>query len=342
MFCVQCGKDCEKQINGLCVKCFLHGRKLINFPHHTDLFRCTNCEEYLFGDRWLKMDELEAVENTAFSSMSIIPEGKLVSYGLLATPQDDRTYVVSVEADISVFDEVVEMDTGQTIIRLKNNVCKKCSRQLGNYYEATLQLRSSEKDLNEKLRDEIVRLIRDTVETQAKNNRSLFITKVQEVHGGVDILLSSISLAKSLTKMLVDDYGAESKESASLVGMTSDGQDMYRLTYLVRIPAYYHDVILEYKGKPHILTKINKTGGKIKNLESFQEYSVRKSELQDMKVLAKPEDFVDAIVVSSNDDEIQIMHPSNYSTIDVKIPKDCMVGESVTVVLLDDVLYFIR
>ncbi|MBQ2762717.1 MAG: hypothetical protein IJF47_03275 [Candidatus Methanomethylophilaceae archaeon] len=340
MFCVKCGKDCDDTINGLCIECFLNGRKLMKFPHHLDLQRCTNCEEYFINDRWQRMEESEAVEEMALTGMQVIPEAEVIAVGTMPEMQDERTFQVSIEADISVNGYITE-DRDKTTIRIKNTVCKKCSRQLGNYYEATLQLRTGEKTFPDDLRDETVRRVRDNVEAQAKNNRGLFITKVQEVVGGIDIQLSNISLARSLAKNLTDAYGAEFKESSSLVGMSSDGIDIYRLTYLVRFPAYHLGDVMEIKGKPWKLVSLNKTGGKLVSLTDFRETSVRKAELQDMKVLVKSADVMEAIVLSSSGSEVQVMHPVNYSTLDLRVPPNTEVGETVQVVQVEEQLYYL-
>lgn len=339
-FCVKCGIDCEDTINGLCLECFLNGRELMKLPHHVDLQRCTNCEEYYIRERWIPMDEADAVEETAISGISIIAEGELISVGTFADKQDDRTFQVTIQADIGVGGRITDAEC-KTLVRLKNTVCKKCSRQLGNYYEATLQIRSGDKGLTDELRDETVRKVRDSVELQSKTNRGLFITKVQEVRGGVDIQLSSTSLARSLTKDLIEAYGAESQESASLVGQTSDGLDMYRLTFLVRLPSYHIGDILEMNGKPHLLSGLNKTGGRLTSLNDFRDTSARKNEIQAMKILAKVSDRKDAIVLTSTGTEVQVMHPTNYSTIDLRIPQDVEIGETVQVVQIEDVLYYV-
>ena len=89
MFCVKCGKDCEEQINGLCMECFLNGRQLMVLPHHVDLQRCTNCEEYNVRDRWTKMSEDDAVQEAALTGLAVIPEAQVVSVGTMAQPQDE-------------------------------------------------------------------------------------------------------------------------------------------------------------------------------------------------------------------------------------------------------------
>ncbi len=340
-FCVKCGKDCDDTINGLCMECFLGDRPLMKLPHHVDLHRCTNCEEYEIRDRWVKMDQYDAVEESTISALSLIDGAELISLGTIQDMQDERTYQVTVKADIGVNGVITEAEE-RTLVRLKNTVCKKCSRQLGNYYEATLQIRSGEKGLTEELRDETVRRVRDSVEAQSKTNRGLFITKVQEVVGGVDIQLSSISLARSLTKDLVDAYGAESKESASLVGMTSDGQEMYRMTYLVRLPAYHIGDVLEMNGRPYLLAGLNRTGGRLTSLRDYRDTTARKNEIQSMKILAKVSDRKEAVVLTSSGTEIQVMHPTDYSTVDLRIPEGAEIGETVQVVRIEDDLYYVR
>ena len=341
MFCVKCGKELEQEpVNGLCLECYLDGRKLMKFPHHVDLQRCTNCDEYLIGDRWVAKSEDIAVEDAALGSMQLALDGELMAVGTHSIREDERNYKVEVEADINV-SGVMVTEQDSTIVRVKNTVCKKCSRQLGNYYEATLQIRSGEKELSDSLRDETVRRVRDSVEQQSKTNRSLFITKVQEVRGGVDILLSSMSLAKGLAKDLTDAYGAETKESESLVGMTADGIDMYRLTYLVRLPAYHVGDVVEHRSRPYLIKSLNKTGGRLIDLIDFRDTTVRKNELQAMHILAKYTDRQEAVVLTNSGNEIQVMHPSNYSTVDMKVPKDAEIGETVQTVQVEEVLYYV-
>lgn len=341
MFCVKCGREMDSDgVNGLCMECYLGGRTMMRLPHHTDLERCTNCGEYRFGDRWVAMGLEDAVEETALSSMQIALDGKVEAAGAMSEAQDERTYKVTVEADISVNGCMVT-ETADTLIRLKNTVCRKCSRQLGNYYEATLQIRSGEKDLSDGLRDEVVRRVRDSVEIQSRTNRQLFITSVKQVPGGVDILLSNISLGKGLAKELADAYGAETKESASLVGMSSDGIDIYRLTYLVRMPAYHVGDILEWNGAPCKLQSVGRSGGKVVSLTDFRESSVRRSDLKDMRIVSKCDDLREAVVLSRSDGEVQVMHPSTYASTDLRVPKGAEIGDTVVTVQDDDVLYFV-
>lgn len=339
MFCVKCGKEDTETVDGLCLDCFLNGRKLITMPHHVDLMRCANCEEYSVGDQWLKRDEEEAITDIALTTLMTIPEAKVVSVGTMLERQEDKTFVVHVQADLDI-NGTFATDEDSVIVRLKNTVCKRCSRQLGSYYEAIMQVRTGEKTLDDDLRDEVVRWVTASVESQSKTNRSLFITKVQEVPGGVDIYLSSISLGKSLTRSLSDMYGADVKESASLVGQ-NDGQDVYRVTFLIRLPLYHTGDILLHNDRPYKLCSIGKTGGKAVDLINFRETTIKKFELSSIKVLVKAKDIPESTVVSRSKKEIQVLHPTNYLTKDVRIPEGTEIGDTVRVVDIEDELFFV-
>lgn len=282
----------------------------------------------------------DAVEDAALTELAAIPEAKVVSVATMSERQDEKTFVVKVEADLDINGHLAT-DSDSTIVRLKNTVCKRCSRQLGNYYEAIMQIRSGSKNLDDDIRDEIVRYIRDSVETQAKNNRQLFIGKVVEVVGGVDIYISSISLGRALTKEISDSYGAESKESFSQGGVSSDGQDINRLTYLIRFPEYHTGDAVLFNQKPYKLIGLNKSGGKLLDLATFHEMSIRRSELSALKIITKKKELRQAIVISASKNEIQIMHPVNFSTVDLRIPEGAEISETVTVVSVEDEIFYV-
>ena len=340
MFCVNCGKDGKDTIKGLCVDCFLDGRVMISLPHHIDLERCTNCEEYFINGSWKQMELSDAAEDTTVDSMAALKESVVTDVATAFEKLDDRNFIVSLEVCTDTLG-YRSVDNASTTVRLKNVVCKRCSRQLGNYYEATLQIRSGTKDLDDDIRDEIVRKVRNDVENAAKNNRHLFITKVEEVSGGVDMFLSSISMGRTLARDLADNYGGEYKESSKLVGKTDDGRDMHRLTYLVRLPEYSVGDIIRWNNALYKLTWIGKNGGKLIELRNFRETTIKRSDLVSVRVETKECDLKEATAVSSSAGEIQILHPTNFLTIDLRVPQNAEIGETVRIAMTDEEIFFI-
>ena len=340
MFCVKCGKEGRGTINGLCVDCFLDGREMVALPQYIDLERCTNCEEFLIGGSWMEMELYKAAEETVIAGMAVIREADVTDVGINFEKLDERNFLMTAEVYTNT-KGYASVDTASTTVRLKNTVCRRCSRQLGNYYESTLQIRGGSRDLDDDMRDEIVRRVRNDVEGASKNNRQLFITKVEEVAGGVDILLSSISAGRTLARDIADRYGGEYKESSKLVGKTDDGRDMYRLTYLVRLPDYSVGDIVRSGGILYKLTWIGKNGGKLTDLRNFRETTIKRSDLVSVRVEKTEDDLREVTVVSVSKGEIQILHPTNYSTVDIRVPEDAVIGETVRVAVTDEEIFFI-
>lgn len=339
MFCVRCGVETET-FDGLCIECFLNGKELITLPDHIDIERCVACEEFHVSGQWLKRTAAAAAEDAALNRMSAIDGLRILNADARAEEQDERNFAVSVDAEGELGGRIVKCGA-QTAVRIKNNVCKKCSRQLGNYYEATIQIRSGKKELSDNIRDETVRYVRDRIENISSANRQIFLTKVEEVQGGVDMLLSSISLAKALAKELSDAYHAETKEAAKLIGKTDDGSDMYRMTYLVRMPEYHVNDVVMFEDRPYKLAGMGKGNGRLIGLTDFRITSIRRAQMADLKVHTRYDGISKATVVSRSKNEIQVLHPSNYSVADLRVPEDAVIGDTADVVEIDDTLFFV-
>lgn len=339
-FCVKCGNECEESLDGLCISCWLAGRKLVDLPHHVDLHVCTNCREYDFGGRWVRKDPLVAIQDAAVDALMVVKGAEVEAVSTAVEEQDPRSFLVTVHADCTVMGYPTEGDAS-TVVRIKNTVCRRCSRQLGSYYEAILQVRTVSGKLDDATREDALAMVEGSVARQAVNNRQLFITKMELVPGGVDVYLSSIALGKSLAKELADAFCAETKESPKLVGQTTDGQDMYRLTYLVRLPDYRVGDIVSFQGKHYRLSRLNGSGGKLTGLADFRDRPVRRADMPSVKLYERSGGLAEATVVSRSGTEIQVLDPSNYSTVDLKVPSDAEIGDAVRVVRIDDVLYYV-
>lgn len=339
-FCVECGITTNQTVNGLCMPCFLKDRTLVSLPDHVDLFTCTSCGQFLRRGEYESMAPEKAISMAARNALTCIKEGKVTKTTTSIESRDDYNYAVTVSCKVAISD--FEADAAaSTIVRVKNTVCKICSRRTGNYYEAILQVRTSEKVLSPKLQDEVLKKVEDFVDDAATTNPNAFITKMEIVPGGVDVYLSMIALGRELTKTLGDLYCAQVDESNKLVGQTRDGIDMYRVSYLVRLPEFHIGDIVRYGKKYYLLTRVANTGGKIRSLNNFADMTVRRANMPELKVYAKSSELETADVISISHGEVQIMDPQNYSVKDILVPKDAIIGETVTVVRIDGVLYYV-
>jgi nonsense-mediated mRNA decay protein 3 len=130
----------------------------------------------------------------------------------------------------------------------------------------------------------------------------------------------------------VNEYGAELKESSTLVGRKDDGSDMYRVTYLVRLPVYKQGDVVLQNDVPHHIVTLSKNGIKLLNLRDFRIQTVKPADMRALKVIRKREEVQDAVVVNAGEGEAQVLHPGNFRTVDIRLPPGFQAGETVRVV----------
>ena len=111
-------------------------------------------------------------------------------------------------------------ETSEIMIKKNKVVCLDCSRKLGDYYEAILQIRGDV--------DRTVDFLTDQLEME----RSVY--KVEKVGNGIDIYLDDSHLASIISKKLRNKFKAKIKSSFKLY-TRKQGKDIYRSTIVVRI-----------------------------------------------------------------------------------------------------------
>ena len=340
MFCVKCGRE-GRTYAALCPECFLQGNRFTSIPEFLDLNVCAHCGEYLIGKRWKRYgDEMEAVRDFAADNVLVRQDGRLLDLAIGVHPMDAKHNQVHVLARLMYEDLEVEEEMNTTV-RVRRNVCPKCNKIHGNYFEAIVQLRPSGQRFSEEEREAVLHRALSFVEGAAKDNREAFVAKVTQTHGGFDLYVSTISLGKSLSRDLVSTYGAEYKESSSIQGQ-KDGRDIYRVTYLVRLPPYrVRDILLI----DHRLYMVHSTGpvsAKVRDLKSNELIVVPNVDLREVNVVGTKKDMLDAVVLTETEKEYQVMHPITYRTVEIRHPRDFeRKGDTVKVFPYEGELYFI-
>jgi nonsense-mediated mRNA decay protein 3 len=320
-FCVKCGAD-GPTYRSLCERCFLEGKVFTALPDHVDLFQCVHCDDFLIDGKWLKIERREeAAEKATEVAAQVNKDVKVLSAGVHAEKIDEANH--SVGMTFSLTAEGLQVDEARsTIVRFKNTSCPRCNKMMGNYYEGTLQVRTRDRKMPEDQREEILERILKMMDEHTKDNRELFISKINRLttkEGGVDVILSSSVVGKSIAHELADQYAAEVKETAKLVTQ-KQGKDLYRVTFLVRLPAYRFGDIVRYENKMFLVGALRANSTKLTNLKTAQAVTVSNSDMISAKVVGRKEDMLEAVIVNETDREVQVMHPTSFKTFDLKKP----------------------
>jgi len=351
--CIKCGYR-GKLYSNLCEKCFREEelkKGFIDLPEHIDAILCPKCNSAKIGSKWFDFPNLEsALEKSVASSIGIRRDLSLddVELDISLEYMHEKLYKARVNAIIHHSGLEFE-ESKETELRIRYAACDRCSKVYGGYFEAIVQVRASDRKINSNEGREVREFVNMRLGELRKSSRSVFITKEEEVQGGIDFYVGSIDAAKQIAKSLQDEFGGEYTESSKL-HTRKEGRDIYRMTYLVRFPKYRRrDIIaMKIKGKEKVLQvkKIYPKMAWLKDLTTGKDVNIDVSELENVRIIGGPESIQEAVVVSRNKVnkgfELQILEPTTYRTVTIREPEDFQVkGQYVKIVKYDEQIFLI-
>ncbi|MFQ5553337.1 MAG: NMD3-related protein [Thermoplasmata archaeon] len=229
-FCVECGTE-GPVYEGLCANCLPQKRTLVEVPLVLTLERCVHCGRFHLPRGWAEAELDEALKRTV-AKVAVVP-------------RDVRDHETLLHMDLRHPDEVglrlahrvglpglTAEQVGESRLRLKRTTCPDCAKQHGQYYEAILQVRATDRPVQQAE----MAVIRGVLEDRLRGDPGLFVAKEERVHGGVDLYLSSNKAARALAQRIKARLGGRITSSPKLHGRRG-GRDVYRVTYAVRLPA---------------------------------------------------------------------------------------------------------
>jgi NMD protein affecting ribosome stability and mRNA decay len=128
------------------------------------------------------------------------------------------------------------VDDMQVIVGVKSTTCEVCNLIHAGYYEAILQVRGEKKISADKLA-KIEKALMSNADKMMKDDRKIFISKVEKKQEGLDFYLSSISLARNMAEILKSNFQAKVVETAKLIGQDRGGKRKFRVSVLARLPS---------------------------------------------------------------------------------------------------------
>ncbi len=336
MKCFRCGKT-EAVHDGLCRECYLETHRLLDIPDYMDIHVCAHCGAASpDGKRWEDTDDFrKSLRELCLSRISLLKDASVMSAETSITEQDSHSYVFKGRLLVKVGEIKEEVDFGSKV-RIKSATCSRCSRIHGGYYEAIIQIRGAGREMSPEEKIDAEEFVASRVEEMGRHSREIFITQEEEVHGGLDLYISSSRAAKTVAKSLAEHLSGSLTESKKLAGR-KEGEDFYRFTYSVRLPKYKKGDFVEYLGKYYRIRAMTGDVWRLAPLEGGSDIKVRDRDARKFRILARKEDAEEAVAVSFRNGEVQVLHPENYRTVTLKYPG--VPGEKVKVIRINGELY---
>ena len=331
MFCVECGKEGDL-IGPLCPECHSKKHVKVSLPEHIDITVCGHCSAFLIGGAWKETDSVrEAAEEATRLALSLPKDVSLEGLTVQLEERDEHTYEARVAVSVTSHGHPFERDA-TTTIRLKHGSCKECSKQMGSYYEAILQIRGDRQSLDEVTEARVRQMVEARVDALRAESRASFVTKVERVRGGLDYYLGASRAGRLIARELQEAFCAEYKESSSLWGQR-EGKDVYRVTFLVRLPGFsVGDVVTD--GKRDLLVRgMSKGHVRVVDLTTGEETQQRFRSADQFQVVCPASGIRPAVVLMESPEELQVLDPDTMASVDIRKPRGfTREGEQVRIV----------
>ncbi len=342
MICVECGAEAERLIDGCCAACFAKTTQLMLVPEVIDVELCAHCNARHVGAHWVQPEAsipLEWLrEDAARGAVHVHARVEDPAVDLSERAESERhfRYTISMQGHV---EEVPVGADASLLVRVTRGVCERCSRMAGGYYAAIIQLRATERDVTDHELKRAHRYIAEELDRQQENgNRMSFLSKSGAIHGGYDYYVGDIDAARAACRLLQQRLGASVQETAKLVGRR-EGEDVYRVTFLVRIRLFAPGDFALSDKMPVQVHSIARGNASCVDLLHHRKMKVQEKTL---RRLGGFEIVQEAVFVSQDAAGIQVLDPVTLRTQDLLRPEGWSAsGDTVPVLRIDDRLYVV-
>lgn len=301
-------------IKGLCPDCFVETEKPMVLKEHIGVLVCASCGAVLRGKVWLDPKTDEELLEHALAEHTAVRDGvEVLALSHERGRGDARAFDVRVHAKLRVAGAQFDRDFA-THVKIKHSLCDVCSRRAGSYFEAIVQVRGHDGPLDREHQARLRSTVESAIARIAQKEREVFLSKAEEVHGGLDFYMSSTSAAQRIAAQLRDELGATLLRSGKIAGV-KDGNELQRTTFAVRLPRFLRSDVLMHGERLFRVAKVHPRSLVVTDLETGVPENKPEEWAKRALVPGSEAALQDAVVVSVTRDEIQVLDPVTYNTV---------------------------
>ncbi|MGC8645770.1 MAG: NMD3-related protein [Thermoplasmata archaeon] len=255
--------------------------------------RCPSCGSIMLHS-WGDVDS----RNIA---ASVVDRSFHVKGGEITTSGDERNLRVSYRGFSEELGKEIE---GAFLLQISSSTCPVCTRKLGNYYEAVIQVRGGTGNL----RDALSFIVKSVENAES---RDVFITRIDSLKEGYDVLVSDKKYARAMVKRTAERFGGEVKETSHLVGL-KDGNELYRITLSLRLPNFKRGDIVSLSSGLFIVKRIKGDVLTFVNIRTGSAFQSKFRDLGDYSVFSASESIREARVLYRQGNTAYILDPFDF------------------------------
>ena len=318
-FCITCGSEPPLSSDRLCEDCLRKRTTLSKMPKTIQQRRCAKCNSIEIRGGWSKLDPEGIADLRVRENLVLEERASRVEVSFSLQEIDERTSRIHVDVSGEIESHIFS-DSHSPLLQTSNAVCTPCTRKDGDYFEATVQLRSAGRKLDEEELSELRATLDELIESM-EPNPMFFISKEGPVQGGWDLQLGSKSLARTWGRRLAKSFGGTVKESSKVVGV-NDGVEVSRLTLSYRKPAYSIGDVIRHKKSLWIVDSWQKDGPIIRKVDRFERTGVTWRDMESSIVICSLSDQSTVQILNRDTSAAELMDPLDFKVTTVALPYD--------------------
>ena len=351
-FCPRCGDPIEDgdrpelpgapaaHETGLCDACYFEDFELVSAPEKLTIRVCAGCGAVHRGRRWVDVgaaDYTDVAIDAVSESLGVHLDAEDVAWQVEPEQVDGNTirmhcFFTGIVRGEPVEEHVIVPTT------IAKQTCTRCGRIAGDYYASVVQLRARDRTPTNEEREAVKEISHTVVEEmEATGDREAFVTEINDTEDGVDVKVSTTNIGKKISQRLVNRFGGAFESSETLVTEDEDGNEVYRVTYAVRLPPFTSgDIIDPEDGAGPVLVRSARGTVKGQRLATGERYesSFEEGDAPKARQLGRAEDAAETTLVSVEDDRaVQVLDPETFESKTIPRP-DFLDTDSGTVPVL--------
>jgi nonsense-mediated mRNA decay protein 3 len=310
----------------LCDACYFEDFALVDAPDRIEVLVCSGCGAVHRGNRWVDVDARDYTDvavDEVREALGVHVDARNVTWAVDPEQVDENTIRMHCQFTGIVRETPLE-ESVVVPVKISRGTCDRCGRIAGGYYASTVQVRATDRTPTPEERSRAVDIAESHVaDKEGDGDREAFVTEVKETADGPDVKLSTNGLGEEVSRRIVRELGGSVESYPTLVTEDGDGNEVYRVTYAVRLPEFTPgDVIDPDDDEGPVLVRSvsgNLKGVRLTSGDNYEE-SFDDDE-RGARRLATRDDAVETTVVAIEDDHaIQVLDPETYEAKTVPRP----------------------
>lgn len=247
-FCPKCGRPSERA--GLCSQCLIGDTPWFTCDQRVSSTSCPSCGAVKVVNTWTDSaaGRGELGPEIAKSAVHFHKDVKKPAIDITIRDLTQNRSRASLVLRGTLHNRPVE---GSCIveIRWQKEQCDRCNRISGSYHEGVVQVRAEDRTpspFEVQTAASIAQQIEDTL--QAGGERLSFISDINEIADGLDIVIGSQHIGLLIAQGIVAQLGGRYTTHPKLVG-EKNGRQLFRITYSVRLPRFQKNDVVRVRNR---------------------------------------------------------------------------------------------